>query len=271
MNMKRIDASSWEDFEIQLNQLLSKRDHLEKNSTLHVIKPIYRGQANSDWPLSTTLERFLGYNCSLKEYYLKILAAKPQIETFTKQNWNIPTLEKFRLWLEKADTEIIYDFPAYEYMIYLRHYGFPSPLLDWTRSYYIAAHFAFNEIDPSAKAVSIFVYFEYFGQAKCVSTYDPFIVNLGPYVKSHERHFLQQSEYTFCINMREQNYTYDSHENALCSEEEIQDIIWQFNIPVSERIKVLKLLDQMNLNPFSLFGNEEGLMRALALKEFLLK
>jgi hypothetical protein len=38
----------------------------------------------------------------------------------------------------------------------------------------------------------------------------------------------------------------------------------KYILPSSERTKVLNKLDQMNINAFSLFGNEEGLMDMLA-------
>lgn len=45
------------------------------------------------------------------------------------------------------------------------------------------------------------------------------------------------------------------------------DILWDFNLPATERLKVLSLLDRFNLNAFSLFGSEESLMETMAFRE----
>ena len=45
------------------------------------------------------------------------------------------------------------------------------------------------------------------------------------------------------------------------------DVIWQFNLPATERLKVLKLLDRSNINAFSLFQSEESLMETMAFRE----
>jgi hypothetical protein len=47
-----------------------------------------------------------------------------------------------------------------------------------------------------------------------------------------------------------------------------QAFCWKFTIPVTEQPKVLALLDEYNLNAFSLFGSEEHLMETLATREF---
>jgi len=50
-----------------------------------------------------------------------------------------------------------------------------------------------------------------------------------------------------------------------------QDVLWKFSIPWTERVKVLKLLDDYNLNAFSLFESDESLMETLAVREMEFK
>ena len=268
--MEELDLSNWKEFEDNLERFYSERKKLANKSTSHVSKPLFRGQSYSGWKLKTTLERYTDVKHSLSGYYRKISAAKPHIETFTKKSWKIPSLAKYEEWLGKIDLSSIYEYPAYEYMIYLRHHGFPSPLLDWTMSPYIAAHFAFSKIDKKANLVSIYAFMEYYGQGKSISTWDPLIISPRPNVKSHERHFLQQSDYTVCVSMKEDTCVYACHEKLFNKNDEGQDLLWKFNIPVSERFNVLQKLDEMNLNAFSLFGTDESLMETLALREFYL-
>jgi hypothetical protein len=47
-----------------------------------------------------------------------------------------------------------------------------------------------------------------------------------------------------------------------------QDVLEKFEIPASERKKVIGRLDAFNLNASSLFGSEESLMETLATRHF---
>ena len=105
----------------------------------------------------------------------------------------------------------------------------------------------------------------------------PAIRTLGPYVRTHRRHFRQQSTYTVCANYLKDDFDnsyawrFVSHEDVFNSHQPTkQDLLWKIVLPAEERGKVLRLLDEFNLNAYSLFGSEESLM-TLAYREIDLK
>jgi len=270
--MQNIDVSSWEQFEEQLQGLQEERLQRQSTTALHVSPFLFRGQGNSTWRLTTTLERYGRDRLSFRQYYRLISIVRPQIETFTGVTWDVLEYPEYQKWLEKNDTFMPGNFPGYNYMVYLRHHGFPSPLLDWTRSPYVAAYFAFSHAIEAKGQVSICVLWEYTGRGKVGDVSKPYIHRLGPYVRSHRRHFLQQSEYTICM-IRDDEWCFASHEEAFVHgiTHPDQDVLWKFNIPSTERLKVLKLLDSYNVNALSLFGSEESLMETMAFRELLFR
>lgn len=266
--MEVVDTSTWEEFEKEIESLIDQNNQKKSESVHRISDFLYRGQANSEWGLKTTLERFCGNPYSVKDYYKSISIVKSEIETFSGQKWDIPTPWEYNDWLDKND--FLAEFPAYEYMVYLRHHGFPSPLLDWSRSPYVAAFFAFNDVLADSEKVSIYLYQEYAVAGKSWCSNDPHIFTRGPLVTSHKRHFLQKAEYTVCvINTPEQLYT--DHERSFNCSIPGQDVLYQFTIPTTERVKVLNKLDNYNINSFALFGSEESLISTMALREFFLK
>ena len=134
------------------------QDWLEDNNLFHDDNILYRGQANSVWPLESTLyrhrrNRLLASGIEepdrsphidyLATEYLKS-ATKLQaiIEALTghrfgditKDGTAFPFTTKATEGREKARSDEDIGRMSLEYAIYLRHHGCPSPLLDWTWS-----------------------------------------------------------------------------------------------------------------------------------------
>jgi hypothetical protein len=223
----------------------------------------FRGQADANWPLESTLERRVGGKYRLLDYYDLASGIKPAIETLTNSAWLLPNATEISTWASSYDARrpgsaVL----AYDYLAHLRHNGFPSPLLDWTRSPYVAAFFAFSK--PAGRDVAIYAYADMPKNSKVGSSDWPRIDLLGPLVRTHRRHFRQQSAYTICTQYEKDSWYIAKHQSVLDREMPNQDVMWKITLPANERIKVLSELLLSNINAFSLFDSEEALMDALA-------
>jgi hypothetical protein len=270
--MEAIEIPDWEMFEQKVRELRTK--YTKESSPL-----LFRGQGNSKWSLTTTLERSGAQHMLFREYYTLVCASiAPEVRTFARVD--VPTFDP--LWCAKyfLKANLLYEigdvFPiaTYRYMAYLRHFGFPSPLLDWSRSPFVAAFFAFRD-DPGgqkAEKRSIFAYCERPVATKGGTLGQPHIRTMGPYVETHERHFRQRCDYTICGTFNEDyGWRFDSHQAVFDQQHPAQDRLWRFDLPSSERRKVLGALGDYNLNAFSLFGSEESLLETMWLREYVLR
>jgi len=117
-----ITCSSWEEFK---SKLLSEHDD-ERG-------PLYRGHAGADWKLASPWERELERSGSRsQESNTKLLAQL--LANFKDLTIGLPGIRAL-------------DLPTDDDLWTLgRHYGLVTPLLDWTRSPYVAAFFAFTSL-----------------------------------------------------------------------------------------------------------------------------
>jgi hypothetical protein len=282
--LQKINVKSWDEFPFALARLDEIREVKEKTNKRSLSELLFRGLGNSLWTLQTTLERSVDAdsNQTLLGYYRRMERSKPVVESFTNRIWeSIPNWPAFERTLQDETAKatwidkILLDNPAiYQYMIYLRHHSFPSPILDWTASPFIAAMFAFDSIDRSAKDVAIHIYgrdsIQSFGS-------DEHLFIVGPYLRTHRRHYLQQSRYSMCLQLQiekqaslQYDYLFVPHDQAFTRNVN-KDLLAKIVIPASERTPALRQLDSMNINPYSLYGSEESLIRTIARREMLFK
>lgn len=227
-------------------------------------KPLFRGNADESWKLETTLERFSKRQYSVLAYNSVMHATACAVESLTERPW------KFDIHPSLND-----DFfsipPNYEFMAHARHHGFPTPLLDWSQSLYVALFFAFSEARED-KNVAIHVYIETLCAGKAGWVGAPTISLLGPCIATHRRHFLQQGQYTVAVEKIDNNWFYCDHLRALNeSGSEYQDVVFKFTLPGSLKNSVLRKLQEMNINAFTLLGDENSLMSTLAFKEITMR
>ncbi len=263
--MKGTHCNTWAEFHDALTEL--ETSALSLGSGL-----LYRGQSNSEWQLDTTMERRWPEIGAI-EYYERALRVRYQIESFTPQKWGTLGFFDIRDLISDRDRFMASlsegDIPAYEYLLYLRHHGFPSPLLDWTRSPYIAAYFAFahSVLKGGPEHVAIYAYSERPLGVKLTELEAAGIHVFGPQVSAHRRHFLQQSRYTVCVCWQDKKWQFAPHGDVLQDGQAVQDVIRKFTLPSTQAEKVLELLDRYNLNGYSLLGSEESLVETMAFRE----
>jgi hypothetical protein len=271
-NSQEIKVQTWEDCKDEFRKHKEQHNELNEQNHGNASKLLFRGLPDSRYELTTTLDRYLGEKrMSTEDYCNAIKMILPEMATLTDRLWTIPTYDQIAKWFSNSGSFEKSDLPGYDYMVYLRHHGFPSPLLDWTISPFIAAFFAFKDPCQDVHQVAIHIYLADEGIRGGGKSHDgqkPQIVNLGPYVKSHRRHFLQQSRYTMCTRVEENVHYFARHDDVLSERTPGQDLHCKIIIPLSQRVIALKELDSININAFSLMGSEESLMHTLALREF---
>lgn len=254
----------------ELEQLaVSLSDFCQSNKPhecAYVSPVLFRGHSLADWTLDTTLERFGKKRLNLDDYVRYLSRVKPAIEAYTDRVFSFNSGNEKTAGHVFPLSEVALHNGQYEFMVYLRHHGFPTPLLDWSRSLYVALYFACSGPEHDGDS-ALYMYVENLGYGKAGWVGSPEIATFGQYISAHKRHFIQQSEYTACIAKSDDKWFFHPHESAMNSASDRNDRLEKVIIPGHLRKELLGQLDHMNINAFSLFGTEEALMQTLAFRE----
>ncbi len=116
---------SWSEFKIQA------ANDLESDGSF-----IYRGQRDASWGLVSTLHR------------TSLVKSIPNLKGYA--DFMLPQVhDALEAWVGRS-WDLTAALGLAEFLAFLQHNGFPTPLLDWTASPYISAYFAFESVNHFA-------------------------------------------------------------------------------------------------------------------------
>ncbi|TWU04426.1 FRG domain-containing protein [Stieleria varia] len=272
--MRTVDLNSWTEFPDAVSGIRAEFgtrtiDVPEKDAVTLDNQILFRGQADSGWRLQTTLERAADSPITVQYYLQRENSCVNEIESVTGRQWNLKSYPEIKTEIEDYQDFMRVHVPHYDYLVYLRHHGFPSPLLDWTTSPYVAAYFALETANNADRA-AVFAFIETPEGHKAGRGNSNMIRTHGPYVTTHTRHFAQKAWYTTATHWDTQakKHTFCSHHDVTPGAIVKQDVLIKLTIPRVDRVAALKQLDEYNINHYTLFQTEDALVRTMGLRAF---
>lgn len=221
---------------------------------------IWRGHRRSDWSLSTTLDRMFERLGLLAE------GATAWERRSAEHLESFKYASRGRRGLNPAILQSENDWWALG-----QHFGLATPLLDWTRSPFAAAYFAFEELGPNATDNRVLYALN---QTAVESKNDelrngesfeigrlPIIDFIDPMSDENPRLVNQGGCFTRApIGTPIEQWVARAFEGS-----EVR-ALFRIEIPNADRIRCLRALDRMNINHLSLFPDLSGASRSTNLK-----
>ena len=198
---------------------------------------VYRGHASDSWKLEPTLKRALDDRSS------------DNIEKDTEN-----TLKAFKKYCLGKRGHNPSELSESEWWALGQHFGLNTPLLDWSESPYVAAFFAFSNVQSDTDNVVVWLLSKSINEKPCIEKLkeESHLEFLTPYLDENARLINQRGLFVRSPNM-------------VCISEWVNQIqeggtidLARVLIPSSEKDFVLDSLDKMNINDFTLFPDLTG-------------
>lgn len=186
---------------------------------------LFRGHSSASFPLASTLDRDVEFaDEAAREQFIQrmILELKSELIHLADTSSQVP------------------DGVALELLA--RHHGLPSPLIDWTRSPWIAAYFAFRSVPDDVERVAVWR----LDRARIGDTEAVDFVDDPDFLRFNRRGLMQRGVFVRVNNVRRP------------LEDVLAPALIKYVIPSKERRTVLADLDEMGINATRLFADTSG-------------
>lgn len=235
---------------------------------------LYRGHANADWPLQSSLERIIGSKWSAGE----------------AKQFEEDSLVQFQSKFHLYDRENVKPDSKLAWLSIMQHYGVPTRLLDFTESPYVALYFALEAYNPQTCTDFAIFAFDYTAIMNCsiahISSEDGAFneTRFSVYQKQDEIFETVVDRFAYDIawiaEPKQLNARLDRQagsfllsgnrglriQDVLDSEPYANVTMYKFRVAHELYTGIFSLLRKMNINSKSLYGDLDGLARSIRMQ-----
>jgi len=248
-----IQCDSWDDFQKKV-----------KFTSGPFGKRVFRGQRDSAWKLQSKWDRYKEQKEKLDPSKVAIYGRNDTPESFLEAFKEHYTGNAY------FNTSLLSD---EQWMALGRHHGLLTPLLDWTKSPYVAAYFSYNEYLPKDDQLGCLNPLPIEYEDACVAIWEiplkSVLANFAEFKVVYSRNdaaYRQKAQSgLFTLLDHSLNLTLDE----FLKEKNYQHIIKKYLIPIKETIIVMHDLHLMNINESTMFPDADGAANQANLGDYL--